>query len=179
MFGRYLAFVAGIAVLVVVFAPREGNPLADLAAPDAVEEKAAMNVVTTDAPDTVQWNTGGHTLDRQSDGHFYADAMVEGASVRMMVDTGASVIALTGADASAAGLDWDDSEIGEIGSGASGAVEGVRTRLSEVEIGGIVRRNVPAVIIPEGLEVSLLGQSWLSKVEAVEIEGDRMVLNAD
>lgn len=178
MFGRYLAFVAGIAGLVIVFAPREGNPLADLELGDTREDEP-VRVMATKTEPQADWNAGGHTLLRQSDGHFYADALVEGAQVTMMVDTGASVIALTGSDASAVGLSWDDGEVVEIGTGASGAVYGVRARLDEVEIGGIVRRNVPAVVIPEGLEVSLLGQSWLSKVDAVEIEGDRMVLNAD
>ena len=94
-----------------------------------------------------------------------------------MVGTGASVIALTGRDAMAAGLYWDDSEITHIGSGASGAVYGVPVRLAEVEIGGMVRRNVDAVIIPEGLGISLLGQSYLRQVGAVEIAGNQMVFS--
>lgn len=177
MFGKYLAFVVGIVGLVIVFAPRGGDPLVDSGTPNAPD--SAVNVLSSGPQTTLDWNAGGHSLARESDGHFYADAMVEGAPVRMMVDTGASVIALTARDAAAARLDWNDSEVVPIGTGASGTVYGVRARLAEVEIGGIVRRNVAAVVIPEGLEISLLGQSWLSQVEAVEIAGDRMVLNTD
>ncbi len=122
------------------------------------------------------WYAGEHALTREFDGHFYADAQIEGTSMRMLVDTGASVIALTGDDARAAGLDWDDSEVRNIGTGASGAVYGVPAILSEVEINGLTRSNVRAVIIPEGLDISLLGQSYLSQIGRVEIEGDTMVL---
>lgn len=122
------------------------------------------------------WYAGEHTLKREFDGHFYADAQIEGTSMRMLVDTGASVIALTGDDARAAGLDWDDSEVRNIGSGASGAVYGVPASLAEVEINGLTRTNVRAVIIPEGLDISLLGQSYLSQIGRVEIEGDTMLL---
>lgn len=133
------------------------------------------------APSTANaaWFAGEHTIDRQPDGHFYALANVDGANVRMMVDTGASVIALTADDALAAGLQWDESQVRHIGAGASGAVYGVPTRLKEVEIGGMVRRNVQAVIIPEGLGISLLGQSYLSRIGAVEIADNRMVMSAE
>jgi len=124
------------------------------------------------------WYAGDHSLTREFDGHFYADAQVDGASVRMMVDTGASVIALTGDDAMTIGLDWSDDEVRNIGTGASGAVYGVPAMLDEVEIGGIARHNVRAVIIPEGLEISLLGQSYLSKINNVSIEDDQMILGS-
>ncbi len=124
------------------------------------------------------WSAGEHVLERGSDGHFYASAYVDGADIRMLVDTGASVIALTADDALAAGLQWDESEIRHIGAGASGAVYGVPTRLNEVEIGGMMRRNIPAVIIPEGLGISLLGQSYLSKIGTVEIADNKMVMSA-
>lgn len=125
---------------------------------------------------SLDWYAGGTTLKRSSDGHFYADGLVEGASVQFMVDTGASVVALTGADAEAAGLTWDESQVRPIGRGASGTVYGVAARLASVEVGGIVLRDVDAVIIPQGLQVSLLGQSYLAKLSQVAIEGDSMVL---
>ncbi|MFZ1742446.1 MAG: TIGR02281 family clan AA aspartic protease [Pontixanthobacter sp.] len=125
------------------------------------------------------WNAGAHVLQRGNGGHFYADAMVEGAQIHFIVDTGASVVALTGSDAEAAGLSWDEAEITSIGTGASGTVYGVPTNLSEVELGGIVRRNIPAVIIPEGLQISLLGQSFLSQIGSVEMRDDKMVLTQD
>ena len=178
MLGRYLALVAALFGLVILFVPRgESEPRTGDARAEADGEASTLTLATSQA--TADWNAGGHTLHRTRDGHFYAEATVDGTPMRMMVDTGASVIALTAEDAVAAGLIWDDSKVMPIGTGASGTVYGVRARLSEVEIGGIVRRNVQAVIIPEGLEVSLLGQSWLSQVDTVEIVDDRMVLGTD
>ncbi|MDN3646498.1 TIGR02281 family clan AA aspartic protease [Pontixanthobacter aestiaquae] len=122
-----------------------------------------------------EWYSSGHSLKRQSDGHFYANGTVQGASTEFLVDTGASVIALTGNDARAAGLTWNDADIRPIGTGASGAVYGVATIIDQVEVGGLAQRNVRAVIIPEGLEISLLGQSFLAQIDSVEIVKDKMV----
>jgi aspartyl protease family protein len=118
------------------------------------------------------------TLDRAADGHFYADVAVDGQSARMMVDTGASVIALTGADAATLGIAWDETEVSEVARGANGPVLGVLTNLPLVELGDFAAENVQALIIPEGLSVSLLGQSFLSKIGKVEIAADQMVMSS-
>lgn len=174
MLGRTIAFVACVFIFVAVAVPAV-NKL-DTTAPVPGEPVAAAGSGATLARAETSWSSPDHTLDRQTDGHFYASAIIDGAPVRMVVDTGASVVALTAADASAAGLDWNDADVAVIGQGASGEVYGVPARLEEVEIGGIVRRNVDAVIIPEGLGISLLGQSWLKQLDGVEISGDRMIL---
>ncbi len=115
-------------------------------------------------------------IDREADGHFYADVSVDGVPARMLVDTGASVVALTGDDAAAMGLYWDPGAIGPVAQGASGTVYGIHTRLAHVTLGNFEARDVDAMIIPEGLGISLLGQSFLSSVRSVQIEGDAMVL---
>ena len=169
MFDRILLF--GVAVLGV-------GAFVATSQPDAAGTET-INTLTSEAADTdSDWYAGDHTLTREWDGHFYADALVDGANVRMLVDTGASVIALTREDAAAIGLEWSEDDIKRIGTGASGAVFGVHATLDEVEIGGLVRSNVAAVIIPEGLETSLLGQSYLSQIGNVAIEGDSMVLGS-
>jgi len=121
---------------------------------------------------------GPGVLTRHPDGHFYAEGNVDGARLRMLVDTGASMIALTGEDAEALGLSWDEASLKPIGRGANGVVLGVGVRLERIEVEGIEARDVEAAIIPEGLDVSLLGQSFLSKIENVEISGDEMRLGA-
>ena len=122
------------------------------------------------------WQTGSTVIERQSDGHFYANALVNAHETHFLVDTGASIVALTGADAAALGLDWSEDQLSTVGRGASGDVKGVPVRLDSVELGGYEGRNVEAVIIPEGLDVSLLGQSFLSQLRGVRIDGDRMML---
>lgn len=125
------------------------------------------------------WFAGGTEIARAADGHFYAEAAVEQHSTHFLVDTGASVVALTGADARAIGLDWNGGDLRPIGRGASGPVYGVPVMLDRVELGGMEARAVPAAIVPQGLDVSLLGQSFLSRVGSVRIDGDRMTLSAN
>ncbi len=119
----------------------------------------------------------GTVLTRQPDGHFYTMANVNGGDVRFLVDTGASAIALTGADADALGISWDENELEKIGRGVSGDVYGKAVTLKSVQVGEIIVHDVQAAVIPEGLDVSLLGQSFLSKVGNVNIQEDQMTFN--
>ncbi|MGB3795126.1 MAG: TIGR02281 family clan AA aspartic protease, partial [Alteraurantiacibacter sp.] len=96
-------------------------------------------------------------LQREGDGHFYADVTVDGVASRMLVDTGASVVALTGEDALAMGLYWNEGDVAPVAQGASGAVHGVNTSIPHMRVGDFEARDVRAVIIPEGLGISLLG----------------------
>ena len=66
-----------------------------------------------------------------------------------------------------------------IGHGANGPIYGKRVSIDEMAVGGVRAQNVPAVIIPEGLAISLLGQSFLSRVGRISIEGNEMVLNTE
>lgn len=118
------------------------------------------------------------TLQRQGDGHFYADTQANGTKLRMLVDTGASVVALTGRDAKKMGISWDNSRLAQVAQGASGPVIGTHTVISELTLGGISAKNVSAIVIPEGLPISLLGQNFLSTIGDVQISGDRMVLGS-
>ncbi|WP_340587385.1 retropepsin-like aspartic protease family protein [Erythrobacter alti] len=131
--------------------------------------------MTTTAADPVTWAEDVR-LDRELDGHFYANVVVDGVPSRMLVDTGASVIALTGDDAVAMGIHWDPNAVSVVAQGASGPVHGVQTRLRHVAVGNFEARDVDALIIPEGLGISLLGQSFLSTIDSVAIAGDEMVL---
>src|SRR3546814_11005442 len=93
------------------------------------------------------WRAGGTVLDREADGHFYADATVASYRAHFLVDTGASIVALTAADARAVGLDWSDDDLKPIGRGASGTVYGVPVRLDRMELGDFEAKDVDAAII--------------------------------
>lgn len=149
----------------------DGNAANDAAQTNETSAQARLAVNRSE-----EWLEGQGVLTRQRDGHFYANASVDGVQLRFLVDTGASIIALTGDDAEALGLSWDEASLKPIGRGASGVVNGVPVRIDRIEIEGIEARGVEAAIIPEGLDVSLLGQSFLSKVENVEISGNEMRL---
>lgn len=112
-------------------------------------------------------------LQRADDGHFYAEAQVNGARIRFLVDTGASIVALTPADAQRAGIALPSERSKAIGAG--GEVEVMPVMLDRIAIGSLSANQVRAAVAPH-LPVSLLGQSFLSQVGSVEIRGDRMVL---
>lgn len=116
-------------------------------------------------------------LDREVDGHFYADVVVDGQTYRMLVDTGASVVALTEQDALSMGIDWDEEDIAPVAQGASGPVEGINTSIRHMAVGYHEADNVSAIVITNGGGMSLLGQSFLSTLENVQITGDRMVMS--
>lgn len=120
--------------------------------------------------------TGGAlTLKREWDGHFYADTQINGTSIRMLVDTGATTIALSRDDARRAGLGISIGMPNVVGRGASGDVKGEYVTLDRISLGGETATKVPAIVL-DGGEKSLLGQSFLSKFASVEIKGDKMVL---
>lgn len=148
--------------------PAAERPVAARARPEpvAAEPSSAPAPVAGDATE----------LRRAGDGHFYAGVKANGHSLTMLVDTGASVVALTGADARAAGLHWNPNQLAVVAQGAGGPIRGVALKLDRVTLGQHEARDVEAVIIPDGLPISLLGQSFLATVEPVRIEKDRMVL---
>jgi len=119
--------------------------------------------------------SGMVTLNRSFDGHFYADAQVNGATVHFLIDTGATGIALNTDDARRAGLAFDSNRPEVIGTGASGEVLGHFVRLDRVQLGLKSVSNSPAVIL-EGGDRSLLGQTFLAQFGSVEIRGNTMVL---
>ena len=117
----------------------------------------------------------GATLNRESDGHFYADAQVNGVTVHFLVDTGATGVALSAADARRVGLPFFQTEFTAVGRGASGEVRGKLVTLDRVSLGGKSVENVSGAIL-EGSEISLLGQSFLSRMGTIEMTPDKMVI---
>jgi len=115
------------------------------------------------------------TLQRQPDGHFYADVQINNSTVRMLVDTGASGIALTRDDARRAGIGISIGMPNVVGQGAGGEVKGEYVTLDRVSLGDESASAVQAIVLDGGGQ-SLLGQSFLGKFASVEIKGDKMVL---
>jgi len=135
-------------------------------------------IVDTESRPTISASTvggTGTTLFRGANGHFYADAQVNGMTVHFLIDTGATGVALTTADAQRAGLQFSPMDFSPVGSGASGEVRGKLVTLDRVSLDGHEVHGVDGVIL-EGGETSLLGQSFLSQMGTIEISGDRMVI---
>lgn len=113
---------------------------------------------------------------RERDGLFYLNAWVNGVPVRFLVDTGATTVVLTPADAARAGVMPDVAAFRYTARTAGGSTAMARVRLDQLTAGAARRRGVDAAIAGAGLGVSLLGQSYLSQLRSVRISGDTMVL---
>jgi aspartyl protease family protein len=114
-------------------------------------------------------------LARMESGHFYADPSINGQPVHVVIDTGASFVALTKADAHRIGIPFSESEFEVVGTGASGPVRGKLVELDRIDLDGKEVRHVRAAVL-EGLDISLLGQAYLSRIGGVQMSGDEMVL---
>lgn len=125
----------------------------------------------------VEREPGTAFLSRGMGGHFHADALVNGTHIRFLVDTGASDVALTQTDARRLGIDPAALNYTISYQTANGIVRGARVMLDEVKVGAISLRNVQASVTEgDGLGVSLLGMSFLGRLNAVEVRGERLVL---
>lgn len=114
------------------------------------------------------------TLAADRAGHFVADGQVNGGAVRFLVDTGASAIALPAADAKRLGIDYLKGRPG-VTQTAAGPVPIYVVRLDTVRVGGIELQAVDAIVIEQGLNVALLGMTFLNRVE-MKRDGHTMTL---
>lgn len=117
------------------------------------------------------------TLYRGRNGHFQAQATVNGITIPMMVDTGATTIALTFEDAKALGLDPAGLSFTAQVMTANGPALMANVTLPEIEIGGIRRSNVRAGVAEAGkLSESLLGMSFLGSLSSFSFSGEELTL---
>jgi aspartyl protease family protein len=104
------------------------------------------------------------TLSAGAGGHFITDGQVNGAAIRFMVDTGASTVAIPASDAIRLHLDYKKGRRGTTQT-AAGPAEVFLVRLNSVRIGDIEVQNVEAVVIERGLDIALLGNSFLNRMD--------------
>jgi aspartyl protease family protein len=103
-------------------------------------------------------------------GHFHADTQVNGTPMAMLVDTGASIVALRESDARAAGLQIDRSRPSRRLSTANGMVEAHSTTIREFRLGPIILHDIEAVVLPDAqLGKNLLGMSVLNRLRGFEV----------
>lgn len=103
-----------------------------------------------------------------ADGHYWAQARIEGRAVRVLVDTGASVVALTRTDALRLGVDPEPEDFTGRVQTASGVVRAAPVQLKTVSVAGARVDAVEALVVEQGLEYSLLGMSYLGRLSAFE-----------
>lgn len=115
------------------------------------------------------------TVLERSGSHFFVTAKVNGEPVHFIVDTGADITALTAEDAKRAHIGFDPSSFKPIVRTASGAGNGQEVHIDSIDLDGKVRDDVGGIVL-DGLEVSLLGQNFLRRLDGVELSGDKMIL---
>jgi len=113
---------------------------------------------------------------RARDGHFYVDADVNGARIRFLIDTGATFIALSPEDARTAGLRIFESDYTARTSTANGVTRVAPVTLRQVELEQMQFFDVRAVVLERPMPVSLLGMSFLSRLQSYETRNDELVL---
>ena len=124
-----------------------------------------------------QAGTRSLNIPRDPRGHFLTEARIDGQRIGFMVDTGASVIALNETSAARLGLRPSRGDYNASVTTANGTVKAARTRIAMVDVGGLVVRDVDALVLPdEALSENLLGLSFLSKLKRFEYANGQMVL---
>ena len=115
------------------------------------------------------------TLTADAQGHFLVDGQINGGSVRFLVDTGATTVSLSAADANRLGIDYRKGQPGLMGT-ANGAAVAYRVKLDSVRVGEIVANNIEAAVL-EGnhMPFALLGMTFLNRMEMKRV-GETMVL---
>lgn len=124
----------------------------------------------------VENGSGEITLQRSADGHFRVAARVNGKTVQFLIDTGASLVTLSRADAERIGLNPAGLTYNRQFQTANGSAWGAAVRLNEVAIGSITLNDVRASVIDSDLGNSLLGMSFLEGLSKFSVEGDTMTL---
>ncbi|MFN0305294.1 MAG: TIGR02281 family clan AA aspartic protease [Burkholderiales bacterium] len=107
-------------------------------------------------------------------GHFYANAKVNGGSMRFLVDTGATMIAISTLDARRLGVSYLSAPTGRVQT-ANGVRMAWKVKLDTVSIGSITLNNIDATVLDGGLMTPLLGMSFLSRT-SMQHEGDTLTM---
>jgi aspartyl protease family protein len=124
-------------------------------------------------------SSGGRTLTVRRDkrGHFQVQARVDGRHMDFLIDTGATVVAIPEKEAARLGIRPTRREYTVQMKTANGTVPAAPTQLRMVEVGGIIARDVQAVVMPdEALGENLLGMSFLSRLRRFEIADGKLML---
>ncbi len=120
--------------------------------------------------------SGQISVPRHMDGHFYLTLRLNGHPIEFVVDTGATDLVLSNADAQKIGIDLEALVFSGRARTANGEVRTAPVRINLVELENITDQNFPARITDGALEDSLLGMTYLRQFSRMEITGDKLIL---
>ncbi|HRN84145.1 MAG TPA: TIGR02281 family clan AA aspartic protease [Hyphomicrobium sp.] len=143
--------------------------------PEAIVAEAVSTPDPSATPPPLR--SGSEELKAGRDGHYYARAEINGRPLDVLVDTGASMVALTYEDAERLGLNLRPSDFTARVHTANGTAAVAPVELDRVSIGRITVRNVRGVVSERGrLGKTLLGMSFLGELQRVDISQGRLLL---
>ena len=119
---------------------------------------------------------GAASIAKASDGHYWAEAEVDGRRVRFLVDTGASAVALTPQDAQRVGIDPKTLAYDYGVQTANGEARAALVRLASITVAGARVKDVDAFVIEKGLKTSLLGMTYLGRLSRFEATPGSLIL---
>ena len=119
------------------------------------------------------------SIPRGPDGHFHANITANGADMPVMVDTGASLLALRQSDARRAGVFVVPADFTVTLETAAGRVQGAPATLRRLELGSVRMRDVDVIVLEDRhLSTNLLGMNILGEFTEISIKQDRLVLSS-
>jgi aspartyl protease family protein len=113
---------------------------------------------------------------KSADGHYWAEALVNGRRVRFLVDTGATAVALTAEDAARLGIRTADLDYSANVTTANGQARAAQVTLASVSVAGARVSDVQALVIDKGLPTSLLGMTYLGRLSRFEATQSALIL---
>jgi aspartyl protease family protein len=143
--------------------------------PEALRAATAETTLRSSPRPTAALATGGAVM-KADDGHYWAEGDVNGARVRFLVDTGATAVALTPADAERLGFDLKKLHYGYNVVTAGGRARAAAVKLAFVNVAGARLDGVDALIIEKGLDASLLGMSYLGRLSSFQATREALFL---
>ena len=173
---RWLLLCCGLVLVGVGLLHRGAALLPDILSPTDWERQPAISAPRASAQpsNTPPSNTIVYAANER--GHVVLDAAVNGAPVRMLVDTGASLVTLTPADARAAGINPVSLAFSGRVQTANGATRMAPVTLREIRIGQLSIYDVHAAVL-ENLNVSLLGMSFLGRLQGYEMRDGKLTIS--
>ena len=168
---RPVIILAAIALAGAVLAPRYLSSIGPAPAPAAPQAHPLTPAPTADA------RSRSVVIARNAQGHFDVDGRVNGRRIDFVVDTGASVVALTARDAARLGIHPSRNAFVADVKTANGTIRAAPARLDVVQIGSLELRDVTALVLPDdALSDNLLGLSFLSRLHRFEYSDGKLVL---
>ena len=120
---------------------------------------------------------GGEVRIRMSpDGHFWARARIDGVERRLLIDSGATITALSTKTADAAGIDARTNVVPIVLQTANGAIPAQSGKIGELKLGAIVARDLQVVVSPAFGDTNVLGMNFLSRLASWRVEENVLIL---